>query len=319
MAGNLHRASDRLLDRSVKARQDGSMPIATAPANGIELCYETFGDPADEPLLLVMGLGAQMTLWPVELCEALVDRGFFVVRYDNRDTGLSTTCADVGGDFFATFAAASQGEPVEVPYRLTDLAADGMALLDHLGIDSAHLVGASMGGMIVQTMAIEHPARVRTLTSIMSTTGEPDVGTPTAEAMAVLLRPAVTSREEAIEAGVAARRVISSPDHFDEDEARQGVAEAYDRAWNPAGTARHLLAIVASGSRAAGLQALDVPTLVIHGDVDPLVTPSGGRRTAALVPGAELLVLEGMGHDLPPAYLGPIVEAITSLAARATV
>ncbi|MGK2949681.1 MAG: alpha/beta fold hydrolase [Acidimicrobiales bacterium] len=294
------------------------MPTAIASANAIELCYETFGDPSDEPLLMVMGLGAQMTLWPVELCEALVDRGFFVVRYDNRDTGLSTKFDDVGGDFLSTFMAASQGEPVEVAYRLSDLAADGMGLLDHLGLASAHIVGASMGGMIAQTMAIEHPERVRTLTSIMSTTGEAEVGMPSAEAMAVLLRPAATTRDEAIESGVAARKVIGSPEHFDEVEARRGVAEAYDRCWNPAGTARHLLAIVASGSRTEGLQSLDVPTLVVHGDVDPLVTPSGGHRTAALVPGAELLVLEGMGHDLPPAYLGPIVEAITSLAARAT-
>jgi pimeloyl-ACP methyl ester carboxylesterase len=293
------------------------MSIATAPTNGIELCYETFGDPSDEPLLLVMGLGAQMILWPSELCEALVDRGFFVVRYDNRDTGFSTKAADVGGDFMATLLAAAQGEPVEVAYRLTDLAADGIALLDHLGIGSAHIVGASMGGMIAQTMAIEHAARVRTLTSIMSTTGEPDVGIPSAEAMQILLRPAPASRAEAIESGVEARKVIGSPDHFDEEEARRGVAEAYDRCWNPAGTARQLLAIVASGSRADALQSLDVPTLVIHGDADPLVTPSGGRRTAELVPGAELLLLEGMGHDLPPAYLGPIVEAITSLAARA--
>jgi pimeloyl-ACP methyl ester carboxylesterase len=292
------------------------MPTALAPVNGIELCYETLGDPADEPLLLVMGLGAQMTLWPVELCDALVDRGFFVIRYDNRDSGLSTTFDDVGGDFLSTFMAASQGEPVEVAYRISDLAADGMALLDHLEIESAHIVGASMGGMIVQAMAIEHPARVRTLTSIMSTTGDPDVGTPTPDAMAALLRPPAATREEAIESGVAARKVIGSPEHFDEAEARQGVADAYDRSWNPAGTARQLLAIVASGSRADGLRSLDVPTLVIHGDVDPLVTPSGGQRTAELVPGAELLVLEGMGHDLPAAYLGPIVEAITSLVAR---
>lgn len=292
------------------------MPTALAPANGIELCYETLGDPADEPLLLVMGLGAQMTLWPIELCEALVDRGFFVVRYDNRDAGLSTKLDDVGGDFLTTFMAASQGEPVEVAYRISDLAADGVALLDHLGIDSAHIVGASMGGMIVQAMAIEHPARVRTLTSIMSTTGEAHVGTPTADAMAALLQPVATTRDAAIEAGVAARKVIGSPEHFDEAEARQGVADAYDRSWNPAGTARQLLAIVASGSRAEGLEVLDVPTLVVHGDVDPLVTPSGGHRTAELVPGAELLMLEGMGHDLPAAYLGPIVEAITSLVAR---
>lgn len=290
-----------------------------AQANGIELCYETFGDPQAEPLLLVMGLGAQMTLWPVELCEGLADRGFFVIRYDNRDTGLSTKFDDVGGDFLATFLAASAGKPVDVAYRLSDFAADGMALLDSLGVDSAHIVGASMGGMIAQTMAIEFPERVRTLTSIMSTTGEPEVGTPTPGAMEVLLRPAPTTRDEAIESGVAARRVIGSPDHFDEELARTLIGEAYDRSWYPAGTARHLLAIVASGSRAEGLAKVSVPTLVIHGDVDPLVTPSGGHRTAELIQGAELLVLEGMGHDLPAMHLGPIIDAITALAARAAV
>ena len=288
----------------------------TAPVNGIEIGYETHGDPDGEPLLLVMGLGAQLTAWPVELCDALADRGFHVVRYDNRDTGLSTKLSDVGGDFMTSFLKASQGEPVELAYTLSDMAADGMALLDHLGIESAHIVGASMGGMIAQTMAIEHPARVRTLTSIMSTTGESEYGTPQPDAIAVLLRPAAVTRDEAIEADVTARRVIGSPEHFDEVVARERAAEAYDRCYNPAGTARQLLAIVAGGSRAEGLAHLAVPTLVIHGDIDPLVTFSGGQRTAELVPGAELLTLEGMGHDLPPAYLGPIVEAITSLAAR---
>jgi pimeloyl-ACP methyl ester carboxylesterase len=287
-----------------------------APVNGIEIGYETHGDPAAEPLLLVMGLGAQLTLWPVELCDALVDRGFFVVRYDNRDVGLSTKFSDAGGDFMTSFLKASQGEPIELAYDLSDMAADGMALLDHLGIESAHVVGASMGGMIAQTMAIDHPARVRTLTSIMSTTGEPEVGQPQPEALQVLLRPVASSREEAIEADVAARRVIGSPEHFDEAVARQRAAETYDRCYNPAGTARQLLAIVGSGSRAEGLAQIAVPTLVIHGDIDPLVTPGGGRRTAELVPGAELLVIEGMGHDLPLALLPPIVDAITSLAAR---
>jgi pimeloyl-ACP methyl ester carboxylesterase len=287
----------------------------TAPVNGIEIGYETHGDPDGEPLLLVMGLGAQLTAWPVELCDGLADRGFHVVRYDNRDTGRSTKHTDTG-DFMTSFLKASQGEPVDLAYTLSDMAADGMALLDHLGIDSAHIVGASMGGMIAQTMAIEHPARVRTLTSIMSTTGEPEFGTPQPDALAVLMRPAAASRDEAIEADVTARRVIGSPEHFDEAVARQRAAESYDRCYNPAGTARQLLAIVAGGSRAEGLAQLAVPTLVIHGDIDPLVTLSGGQRTAELVPGAELLVLEGMGHDLPPAYLGPIVEAITSLAAR---
>ena len=295
------------------------MTTSIAAANGIDLAYETHGDPSGEPLLLVMGLGAQLIAWPIELCDALVDRGFFVIRYDNRDVGLSTKVAATGGDFLASFLKAQQGEPIDVAYTLSDMAADGMALLDHLGLESAHLVGASMGGMIAQTMAIEHPQRVRTLTSIMSTTGEPEVGQPTAEAMSLLLRPPAATRDEAIEAGVAASRAIGGPDHFDETIARERAAAAYDRCFNPAGTARQLLAIVASGSRAEALARLDVPTLVVHGDADPLVTPSGGQRTAALIPGAELLMLEGMGHDIPPAMIGPIVEAITSLAARAHV
>jgi len=288
-----------------------------AQANGLDLCYETFGEPDAEPLLLVMGLGAQLTSWPVELCEALVDRGFYVIRFDNRDVGLSTKLADASGDFLSTFMAAQQGQPVEVPYLLTDMAADAFGLLDALDVGSAHIVGASMGGMIAQTIAIEHPERVRTLTSIMSTTGERDVGQPTPEAMGALLQPVPTTREAAIANGVAARKVIGSPDDFDEAVATELVEAAYDRGWNPAGTARQLLAIVASGSRADALRALSVPTLVIHGDADPLVTPSGGHRTAELIPAAELLVLEGMGHDLPPRFLAAVVEAITSVAARA--
>lgn len=293
------------------------MTTSIASVNGIEVGYETLGTPGDEPLLLVMGLGAQLIAWPRELCDALVDRGFFVIRYDNRDTGLSTKFSDVGGDFMTAFLAAAQGEPVEAAYRLSDMAADGIALLDHLEIDSAHVVGASMGGMIAQTMAIEHPARVRTLTSIMSTTGEPEYGQPEPDAMAMLMRPAATTRAEAIDASVETSRVISGPEHFDEGEARRRATEAYDRCFNPAGIARQLLAIVGSGSRAEGLAQLNVPAVVIHGDVDPLVTPSGGQRTAELIPGAELLMVEGMGHDLPPAVHAQVVEAVTSLAARA--
>ena len=292
------------------------MTTAIAPANGIEIAYETHGDPAEEPLLLVMGLGAQLTAWPIELVDALVDRGFFVIRYDNRDVGLSTKYSDDGVQVLTSLVLAMQGESVAAPYLVSDMAADGVALLDHLGLASAHIVGASMGGMIAQAMAIEYPERVRTLTSIMSTTGDGDVGTPTPEAMAVLLRPTATTRAEAIEASVAGTKAISGPAHFDEVVARDRAAAAYDRCYNPAGTARQLLAIVASGSRGEGLAQLDVPTVVIHGDADPLITPSGGVRTAEMIPGAELMMIEGMGHDLPPAVIGQVVEAVTSLAAR---
>jgi pimeloyl-ACP methyl ester carboxylesterase len=309
-----------VIDRSVKARQDGPMSSeAMAGANGIELCYETFGDPDGEPLLLVMGLGAQLIAWPIELCEALADRGFHVIRYDNRDVGRSTKIEGGSTDVMAALAAAQSGQSVqslEVAYHLTDMAADAAGLLEALGIDSAHIVGASMGGMIAQTIAIEHPARVRTLTSVMSTTGEGSVGQPTPEAMGQLLQPPPTTREAAIANGVAASKVIGSPDDFDEDVARQRSALAYDRCFYPEGTARHLLAIVTSGDRAEGLRKVAVPTLVVHGDSDPLVTPSGGERTAELIPGATLLMLEGMGHDLPLRHIGAIVEAITGLAAQ---
>ena len=311
--------SRALLDRSVKDEQDDQVTTAIAPANGIEIAYETHGDPGDEPLLLVMGLGAQLIAWPIELVDALVDRGFFVIRYDNRDVGLSTKFSDDGLDVMTSLMQAVQGEPVTAPYLLSDMAADGMALLDHLGIASAHIVGASMGGMISQAMAIEHPTRVRTLTSIMSTTGDSDVGTPIPEALAVLLGPPGRNREEAIEVSVRGSKAIASPALFDEAVARERAEAAYDRCYNPAGTVRQLLAIVASGSRAAGLASLDVPTVVIHGDADPLVTPSGGVRTAELIPGAELIMIEGMGHDLPPAVIGQVVEAVTALASRAHV
>jgi len=291
-----------------------------AAANGIEIGFETHGDPQDEPLLLVMGLGSQLVHWPLALVDAFVDRGFYVIRFDNRDTGLSSKLdADHPGDFLTSFAALSQGEDVDVPYRLGDMARDAVGVLDELAIDSAHVVGVSMGGMIAQTAAIEHPTRVRTLTSIMSTTGEREVGQPTADAMAALMAPVPRTRDEAIDSAAVTRKVIGSPEHFDEAAVREVAAAAYDRCWNPGGTARQLLAIAASGSRADGLASLRVPTLVIHGDRDPLVALSGGERTAALVPGAELLVLEGMGHDLVPAYIGPIVEAVTSLASRAAV
>jgi pimeloyl-ACP methyl ester carboxylesterase len=293
------------------------MTTGTTTANGIEIAYETHGDPADEPLLLVMGLGAQLIAWPIELVDALVDRGFFVVRYDNRDVGLSEKIdGGAGGELLAQLLAVFQGQPIQAPYLLTDMAADGIGLLDHLGIDSAHVVGASMGGMIVQTMAIEHPSRVRTLTSIMSTTGEAEVGPPTPDAMQALLQPAATTRDEAIARSVETSRIISSPVHFDETHARKRAEEAYDRCFHPAGVARQLLAIVASGSRAEGLAALDLPTLVIHGAADPLVTVSGGERTAALVPGAELLVIDDMAHDLPLPVVPQIVDAITALVAR---
>ena len=292
--------------------------MPTAAVNGIELHYDETGEQDGAPLLLIMGLGAQMIVWDDDFCAALADRGFRVIRFDNRDVGLSTKLDDRPSANAAMLAGAMAGQPVEAPYLLSDMAADAVGLLDHLGIDAAHVVGASMGGMIAQTVAIEHPERVLSLTSIMSTTGDPSVGAPTGEAVTALLTPRPESRDAAIELGVANARVISSPDHFDEERARARAIATYDRCYHPAGFGRQLLAVVASGDRTERLRSLDVPTLVIHGDKDPLVTPSGGEATAAAIPGAELLVLEGMGHDLPPSYWAQIVEAVTKLAARAS-
>ena len=286
-------------------------------ANAIDIEYEEFGDPSDRPLLLIMGLGAQMITWDEQFCRQLAERGFRVVRYDNRDTGLSTKFDEARVDFGEAYDTYSSGGALTSPYTLDDMAEDAAGLLDVLGIEAAHIVGASMGGMIAQTLAIRHPARVLTLTSIMSSTGDPDVGQPTEAAMAIHLNPAPTTREEAIEAGVATDRIIGSPDHFDEERVRRRHAANYDRCHYPIGIVRHLMAIVTSGTRADALRTLQVPALVIHGTADPLVQPSGGQRTAELIPGAELLMLEGMGHDLPPHFWGEIIDAIEKLAAQA--
>jgi len=288
-----------------------------APANGIELYYDTFGDAADEPLLLVNGLGSQCINYDDEFCQAFVDRGFFVIRFDNRDVGLSTKIETDQLDFAALFAKAFAGEPLEAPYVLADMAADAVGLLDHLGIERAHIVGMSMGGMIVQQIAIDHPHRVLTMTSIMSTTGDRDVGTATPEAMQTLLAPPSKDRDEYLERYVEQWRVLSGPVYFDAARFRTRGARHYDRMYFPAGTGRQLLGIMASGSRSEALRQLDVPTLVIHGAIDPLVTLSGGERTAEVIPNAKLLVFDDMGHDLPPALWPQYVEAITQHTTRA--
>ncbi len=290
------------------------MTVQTAQANGIEIAYETFGDPSGRPLLLVMGLATQMLAWHEEFCGALVDHGFHVVRYDNRDIGLSTHLHDAPPpDVMAAFG----GDTSSASYTLDDLADDAVALLDHLGIDSAHVVGASMGGMIAQTVAIRHPARVASLTSIMSTPS-PAIGSPTQEAMAVLFAPPATSRDEAVARARATYEVIGSPGYpLDTAWLETISGEAYDRAYDPLGVARQLLAIHASGDRTPGLRELRVPTLVVHGDADPLVQVAGGHATAEAVPDAELLVLEGMGHNLPRELWPTITAAIAKNAGRA--
>ena len=294
------------------------MATGTARVGAVELSFETIGDPADPTLLLVMGLGAPGICWPDELCGAFVGRGFHVVRFDNRDCGRSTVLGDRPVDLAALAMGFFAGTPTEAPYLLGDLAADAVGLLDALGVDRAHVVGASLGGMIAQTMAIEHPDRVASLTSIMSTTGEADLLLPEADVLPLLLTPPPADRDGAIAAAVHWIEVVGSPDHVDRDAAAELAGRCHDLGSHPEGTVRQLAAIIASGSRAEALAALDVPTLVIHGTEDRLIRPEGGRRTADLVPGARLVLVPGMGHDLPPAFWSLVVEQVTALAASAS-
>jgi len=291
----------------------------TAPANGIELCYDTFGQPTDPAVLLIMGFGAQMTVWPDEFCSQLATRGHFVIRYDNRDVGLSTKSEGSPPDVLALFTQAQQGTPVDpaaVPYTLSDMAADAVGLLDSLDLATAHVVGASMGGMIAQHLAFEHAARVQTVTSIMSTTGNPGVGQAAPEAMGALLSPAPTEREANIERGVSVSKVISGP-LWNETDARRRAAESYDRMFHPAGPPFQLGAIAASGDRTERLNTVDVPFLVVHGQADRLIDVSGGQATAEAVPNADLLLLAAMGHDLPRPLWPQIIGGIVGIASQA--
>jgi pimeloyl-ACP methyl ester carboxylesterase len=283
-----------------------------ASANGIELCYQEMGDPDGEPLLLAMGLATQMIAWDETFCGMLAERGFRVVRFDNRDIGRSTKLERAGvprrADLFLGRRAA---------YLLRDMAADTVGLMDHLGIESAHLAGASMGGMIAQTVAIEYPQRARSLVSVMSNTGSRWTGMPSRRAMAVLLARPPRGREAAIERTVKTFRVIGSPGFpFEEERVRQISGRSYDRGHNSAGVLRQLHAITASGDRTEALGRVSVPTLVIHGNRDPLVRPAGGRATARAVPGARLKIVDGMGHDLPRQLWPTFAEEIAANAAR---
>ena len=287
-------------------------------ANGITIEYEEFGDRSGRPLLLIMGLGAQMILWREEFCEQLAARGHRVIRFDNRDVGKSSWFDALGvPDVTAAVGAALLRQPVQAPYLIRDMAADAVGVLDALHIDQAHVVGASMGGMIAQAVAVEFPSRVRTLTSIMSSTGNPDLPPATPAAMSVLLAPPPTNRDDAIERSVTVFRTIGSPGFpFDEADVRKCAALSYDRGFNPAGTVRQLVAILASGSRKDALKAVRVPALVIHGKDDPLVPFAAAQDCAAAIPGAELLAIDGMGHDLPRALWPRIIDAISTLTAR---
>jgi pimeloyl-ACP methyl ester carboxylesterase len=288
--------------------------VNTAKAGAVDIVYETIGDPSDPPLLLVMGLGMQLIHWDPELCEQFAERGFHVIRFDNRDAGLSTKVRAPVPNVMRLMS----GLPAQVPYRLTDMAGDAFGLLDHLGIERAHVVGTSMGGMIAQQMAIEAPERVLSLASMMSTTGDRFAGTPKLKVWSVLMRRAPNDRDAYIEYFARVFRMIGSPAYRPDDErVREEAAATYDRCHHPAGTARQLGAVLASGSRTAALRQLDVPTIVIHGEADPLLPVRGGRATAKAIPGAELITIPGMGHDLPKELWPMYVDAIVWNAERA--
>jgi len=272
--------------------------MARATANGIELEYETFGDARSQPLLLIGGLGTQMITWDEDFCELLAARGFHVIRFDNRDAGLSTY---------------PEGE-----YSLDDMAADAAGLLDALGIPAAHIVGASMGGFIAQLVALDHRDHVLTLTSIMSGPNGKDQVQPTEEANAVLLAPAPQTREEQVALGLRAKRTLLGPeDPYDEAYERARIERALDRAYHPIGFMRQLQAIVAAPSRLGRLESLTMPALVIHGDADILVPVENGRNVAAAIPGALLLEIRGMGHDIPRRVWPQVADAIAELARHA--
>jgi len=281
----------------------------------LELCYQTFGDPADEAMLLVMGLGGPMTWWDPEFCRRLADRGYHVIRYDNRDTGRSSRVRGRVGH--SHIVRAFLGRPVEAPYSLIDMARDGIALLDHLGHRTAHVVGVSMGGMIAQTMAVHFRDRIASLTSIMSTTGRRTVGwqDPRLAPMMLVQR---SSREAYVETSAKLWKMIGSPAYPDtEDAVKERAAETWDRGVSRAGVARQIAAILTQPDRTIELRTLDLPALVVHGLADRMVHVSGGRATARAIPGAELLLVPGMGHDLPSQLTDTFVDAIDATAARA--
>jgi pimeloyl-ACP methyl ester carboxylesterase len=285
-----------------------------APVNGIKLCYQEMGDPEGEPLVLIMGLATQMIAWDEEFCGMLAERGFRVVRFDNRDIGRSTKLRAAGVPNTLAMMA-GRGTPA---YRLRDMAADTVGLMDHLEIGSAHVVGASMGGMIAQCTAIGHPDRVRSLCSIMSTTGSRRVGHPSYKTFGLLLGKPPREREAAIERVVKTFKTIGSPGYpFDEQRIRELAGRSFDRGHSQAGIARQLHAITASGDRTSHLRQLDLPAVVIHGRNDVLVNPSGGRATARAIPNARLKMIDGMGHDMPRALWPTFVEEISCNAARA--
>lgn len=288
----------------------GTVTVGT----GMQIAYERYGDEGAPPLFMIHGFGVQLTAWNPDLLAMLVDRGLQLIVFDNRDIGLSTHLDGAGPIDVMDLLSGRSGPP---PYLLADMAEDTAGLMDALGFQSAHVLGVSLGGMIAQSLAIDHPARVRSLTSIMSTPA-PSVGGATAEAAQALLSPPPATREEARERSLRISAVIGSPDYArDEDWIRTASRTAWDRNNDAVGTTRQLAAVTLSPDRRPGLVSLTVPTLVVHGAADPLIQVDGGRETAAAIPGAELMVLPGMGHDLPRALWARVVDAIAALVHRA--
>jgi pimeloyl-ACP methyl ester carboxylesterase len=287
-----------------------------ARVGDIDIAYETFGDPEDPALLLVMGLATQMVAWQEDFCEQLAEHGFHVIRFDNRDVGRSTPMRDLPVPSLLQLATRSKKA---AGYTLSDLAADAVGLLDALGIEKAHVAGASMGGMIAQTIAIEHPDRVLSLASIMSNTGARWTGQPKLATYRVLLGKPPKEKDAFVEHVLTTYRLIGSKG-FDrnEDDLRRMASVSFDRGRNPAGSGRQLAAIIASGDRTEKLKRLDVPTVVIHGTADRLVSPSGGKATAKAIPGARFVPIAGMGHDLPRGAWPTIIRSIVENAARAS-
>ena len=297
---------------AVEVSEELRAPVPT----GIELCYQTFGTPTDDPLLLVMGLGGPMTWWDEELCRLLATRGFYVVRYDNRDTGRSGRGR--GRVTRKMLVRAFLGRTRRAPYSLSDMADDAVGLLDHLGITKAHAVGVSMGGMIVQTLALDHPDRLARLVSIMSTTGRRSVGWQDPRLLPMLLARRQRSREDYIAASAKLWAVIGSP-RYPEDQARisDRAGETFDRGVTAAGVLRQMMAVLTQPNRTRALHGVTVPAAVIHGSEDKMVHVSGGRATAAAIPGAELTVIEGMGHNMPEQLWPSIADVIRRTADRA--
>jgi len=292
--------------------------MVKAKVNNIEIEYETFGDPSDKPLLLIVGLGSQMIQWEEGFIKCFTERGFYVIIFDNRDIGLSTRCKEAGEpDLMGAIMNVQQGKSVKAPYTLDDMADDAVGLLDALRIKKAHICGASMGGMIAQTIAYRHPSRVLSLTSIMSNTGNPDLPQASPEVQQVFYGPVASEREAVVENSVKVGKLIyGSGFQYDEEKHRDLAGRVFDRCYYPDGVGRHLLAIMAHGNRKEKLSVIKVPTLVIHGRDDPLLPVEGGIDTAEAISGSELLIINGMGHSIPPETWDQITDAIIKNAAK---